>query len=79
MSNDVVIPMPSTVIGRQGSWKQGELYELLCLMTIGACLWLVGTQFGVFDTSLFRDPSQSLRLGDAKRLHGRRLVRRRGS
>ena len=51
MSTDVV-PMPPTVIGRQGSWKQGELFELLSLMTIG-CLWLIGTQFGVFDYVAF--------------------------
>lgn len=34
---------------RQGSWARGELYELLCLMMIGYCLWFVGTRFGVFD------------------------------
>jgi len=34
---------------REASWGQGELYELLCLMMIGACLWIIGTQFGFFD------------------------------
>ncbi len=38
---------------RQDTWKQGELYELLSLMMIGACLWLIGTQFGFFDYVAF--------------------------
>ena len=31
-----------------GSWAEGELRELLCLMMIGVCLWLAGTQLGLF-------------------------------
>ncbi len=31
-----------------GSWAEGELRELLCLMMIGVCLWLAGTQLGWF-------------------------------
>jgi diguanylate cyclase (GGDEF)-like protein len=34
---------------RHGSWARGELYELLCLMMTGYCLWFIGTRFGVFD------------------------------
>jgi diguanylate cyclase (GGDEF)-like protein len=34
---------------RHDTWRQGELYEMLSLMMIGASLWLIGTQFGVFD------------------------------
>ena len=49
MSTNAVTPKPPAVIGKPGSWKEGELYEMLSLMTIGACLWLFGTQFGVFD------------------------------
>ena len=30
------------------SWGEGELRELLCLMMIGTCIWIVGTQLGVF-------------------------------
>ena len=37
----------------QDTWKQGELYEVLSLMMIGACLWLIGTQLGVFDYLTF--------------------------
>jgi diguanylate cyclase (GGDEF)-like protein len=35
----------------KGSWGQGELYEALCLAMIGACCWLIGVQFGVFDAT----------------------------
>jgi diguanylate cyclase (GGDEF)-like protein len=38
---------------KRDTWKKGELYELLSLMTIGACLWLIGTQFGFFDYVAF--------------------------
>ena len=30
------------------SWGQGELYETLCLLMIGSCLWLIGVTLGVF-------------------------------
>jgi diguanylate cyclase (GGDEF)-like protein len=30
------------------SWGEGELRELLCLMMIGTCVWIVGTQLGAF-------------------------------
>ncbi len=36
----------------QMSWAEGELYELLCLMVIGACIWLAGTELGLFDAIL---------------------------
>ncbi|WP_246731722.1 bifunctional diguanylate cyclase/phosphodiesterase [Methylocapsa sp. S129] len=35
---------------RRGSWEQGELFELLSLMTMGACLWIIGARLGVFDS-----------------------------
>jgi diguanylate cyclase (GGDEF)-like protein len=28
-------------------WKKGELYELLCLLAIGQCLWLIGETSGL--------------------------------
>ena len=34
---------------RQPSWEEGELYELLCLMLIGSCLWFGGGELGFFD------------------------------
>jgi diguanylate cyclase (GGDEF)-like protein len=34
---------------RKGSWGQGELFELLSLMMIGACLWIIGARLGAFD------------------------------
>ncbi|WP_375453603.1 putative bifunctional diguanylate cyclase/phosphodiesterase [uncultured Methylobacterium sp.] len=34
--------------GRRGTWGEGELYEALCLLTTGACLWIIGAQFQVF-------------------------------
>lgn len=34
------------------SWEKGELYELLCLMLIGACLWFGGQELGFFDWAL---------------------------
>ena len=30
------------------AWYEGDLYELLCLMMTGACLWLVGKQLNLF-------------------------------
>ena len=33
---------------RTMSWGEGELYELLCLMMIGTCVWLAGTMLGLF-------------------------------
>ncbi len=33
-------------------WGKSELYELLALMVIGTCVWLIGVQFGVFEVSL---------------------------
>ena len=38
---------------RQDTWQQGELYEALSLMMIGACLWLIGTQLGIFNYVAF--------------------------
>ena len=29
-------------------WHRGELYELLCLLGIGECIWLAGNTLGVF-------------------------------
>lgn len=29
-------------------WHKGELYELLCLLGIGECLWIIGENLGVF-------------------------------
>lgn len=34
------------------SWAEGELRELLSLMMIGACIWIIGTQLGVFTVVL---------------------------
>ena len=34
---------------KRGTWGQGELYELLVLMVVGACIWFVGVDQGVFD------------------------------
>jgi len=31
------------------SLGKGELYELLCLMMMGSCLWIAGEQLGIFD------------------------------
>ncbi|KQP51759.1 diguanylate cyclase [Methylobacterium sp. Leaf399] len=33
---------------RSASWAEGEARELLSLMMIGVCVWIVGTQLGVF-------------------------------
>jgi len=33
---------------RRASWGEGELYELLCLMMVGTCCWIVGVQLGAF-------------------------------
>jgi diguanylate cyclase (GGDEF)-like protein len=34
---------------RHGSWGKGELYELLSLMVMGACIWIIGARLGAFD------------------------------
>ena len=34
---------------RRGSWEKGELFELLSLMVMGACIWIIGARLGVFD------------------------------
>ena len=34
---------------KRGTWGQGELYELLVLMVVGACIWFIGVGQGVFD------------------------------
>ena len=34
---------------KQASWGEGELREALCLMMIGVCIWIAGTQLGMFD------------------------------
>lgn len=36
------------MVGKRGSWGEGELYEALCLLMIGACLWIIGIQFQLF-------------------------------
>jgi diguanylate cyclase (GGDEF)-like protein len=33
---------------RTKSWGEGELYELLCLMMIGTCVWIAGSMLGLF-------------------------------
>ena len=33
---------------RKASWGSGELYDLLCLMMLGTCVWLLGVQLGAF-------------------------------
>lgn len=33
---------------KSASWAEGELREVLCLMMIGACVWIAGTQLGIF-------------------------------
>jgi diguanylate cyclase (GGDEF)-like protein len=38
--------------GKQASWEERELYELLCLMLIGSCLWFGGGELGFFDWAL---------------------------
>jgi diguanylate cyclase (GGDEF)-like protein len=30
------------------TWGQNELFELLALMMMGVCVWIIGVQFGVF-------------------------------
>ena len=37
---------------RQTSWGEGELREALCLMMIGVCAWIAGTQLGLFGVFL---------------------------
>ena len=32
------------------TWGQNELFELLALMVMGTCVWIVGARFGVFET-----------------------------
>ncbi len=31
------------------SWGKSELYEVLALMMMGTCVWIIGVQFGVFE------------------------------
>ncbi|WP_232627942.1 putative bifunctional diguanylate cyclase/phosphodiesterase [Methylobacterium sp. Leaf118] len=33
---------------KRASWGSGELYDLLCLMMLGCCVWLLGVQLGAF-------------------------------
>jgi diguanylate cyclase (GGDEF)-like protein len=33
---------------RSEAWGQNELFEVLALMTMGVCVWIVGAKFGVF-------------------------------
>ena len=48
---------------RDDTWEQGELFELLSLMTIGACVWLIGTKFGIFgDVAFFAIQNNLLNL-----------------
>jgi diguanylate cyclase (GGDEF)-like protein len=37
------------ILEKRGTWGQGELYELLVLMVVGACAWFIGVGLGVFD------------------------------
>jgi diguanylate cyclase (GGDEF)-like protein len=39
----------SSSLESEGTWGQGELYELLVLMVVGACVWFIGVGQGVFD------------------------------
>ena len=32
------------------TWGHNELFELLALMVMGTCVWIVGARFGVFDS-----------------------------
>ncbi|GJE76404.1 putative bifunctional diguanylate cyclase/phosphodiesterase [Methylorubrum suomiense] len=32
----------------KASWGSGELYDLLCLMMLGTCIWVMGVQLGAF-------------------------------
>jgi diguanylate cyclase (GGDEF)-like protein len=32
------------------TWGQNELFELLALMVMGTCVWIVGARFGVFES-----------------------------
>ncbi|WP_336488932.1 putative bifunctional diguanylate cyclase/phosphodiesterase [Methylobacterium nigriterrae] len=52
---------------RRGSWGEGELYDALCLLMIGACCWIIGVQFqafGAFNSFvLAHDLSDQLMLG----------------
>ncbi|GJD56063.1 putative bifunctional diguanylate cyclase/phosphodiesterase [Methylobacterium dankookense] len=36
-------------MAKRGSWGEGEFYEALCLLMTGACLWIIGAQFHVFE------------------------------
>ena len=36
-------------MAKRGSWGEGELYEALCLLMTGACLWIIGAQFHAFE------------------------------
>lgn len=38
-----------TNLEKRGTWGQGELYEFLVLMVVGACVWFVGVGLGAFD------------------------------
>ena len=33
------------------TWGQNELFELLALMVMGTCVWIVGARFGAFETA----------------------------
>ena len=34
--------------GKKASWGTGELYDLLCMMMLGTCAWVLGVQLGAF-------------------------------
>ena len=34
--------------GKRATWGETEFYDLLCLMMIGVCCWVVGIRLGVF-------------------------------
>ncbi|KQP31819.1 diguanylate cyclase [Methylobacterium sp. Leaf104] len=47
---------------KNNSWGEGELRELLCLMMIGCCVWIVGTHLGLF--TLLIDATRTHELQD---------------
>ena len=37
------------MVGRS-NWTRGEIYELVCLVLVGTCLWFVGIEVGLFES-----------------------------
>ncbi len=51
MLSDVPVPgieVEGHRVAKRASWGETEFYELLCLMMIGVCGWVVGVQLGAF-------------------------------